>query len=107
MEKLYVVVRADLPPAQQAVQGLHAARQLQEDHSSLERAWFKSSNTVALLQVDDEAELVALERQARMTGIAGAIFREPDLGDQATALALLGPGAKKLLRALPRALGGR
>lgn len=106
MEKLYVVVREDLPPAQQAVQAMHAARELQDAHPEAERAWHERSNTIALLAVPDEPALAMLARSAELHGLRVAMFREPDLADAATAVALLGD-AKRLLRDLPRALGGR
>jgi aspartokinase-like uncharacterized kinase len=105
-EKLYLVGRVDLPPAQQAVQMAHAARAYADRHPELEQAWFTTSNTLAMLTVADEAELRALALRADVEGIPFATFHEPDLAGQLTALAL-SHRALRLVRHLPRALGGR
>lgn len=52
--KLYLVVRADLPPAQQAVQAAHALQAFNLLHADLARRWSAESNTLALLAVADE-----------------------------------------------------
>lgn len=104
-EKLYVVVRADLPPGLQLSQVLHAARQFQAEHTELEEVWFKSSNTVAILSVTQEEELKELLKKAHWAELKTSSFREPDLDNSLTAIALQ-PGNKsgKLLRRLPLAL---
>lgn len=87
-DKLYLVTRRDLPAGDQAVQAVHAARQFQHEHPELERSWFSTSNHLAFLSVPDESALVRIVQKARDRGIAVAIFREPDLGDSITAIAL-------------------
>jgi len=106
MDRLYVIVREDLVPAQQAVQAMHAQRQFAAEHTEVERAWYESSNTLALLAVPSITELDALCDEARLHGFLSSAFREQDLGYTVTAITLE-PRAKKLVRALPRALGGR
>lgn len=106
MERLYVVVRADLSPAQQAVQAVHAAQAFAVEHPAAHLAWHRGSNTLALLAVEGEAELLALHRKARLRALAASLFREPDLGDQATAL-VLSPAARPLCKGLPLALAER
>jgi peptidyl-tRNA hydrolase len=101
--KLYLVVRADLSPAQQAVQAAHAAREFQAKHPEVERAWFEGSNHLALLSVPGEDGLRELVRRAGDVGLRTASFREPDRGDEMTAIALE-PAAKRLVRSLPLAL---
>jgi peptidyl-tRNA hydrolase len=63
-EKLYLVVRADLPAGQQAVQACHALRGFVEDHPEEDRRWFRSSNHLAMLQTPTEASLLRLKEQA-------------------------------------------
>jgi peptidyl-tRNA hydrolase len=104
-DKLYLVTRGDLPAGQQAVQACHALRQFVEEHPEVERAWFAGSSHLALLAVADEGELARLLVEARDRGLLAAAFREPDLGDALTAVALE-PGARRLLRRLPLALAG-
>ena len=103
--KLYLVVRADLTPGAQAVQACHAMVQFQKEHPEVDREWFERSNYLGLLTVPSEADLQRLLAKAERRGIPAAAFREPDLGDSLTAIAL-GPcqGARSLTRALPLAL---
>jgi hypothetical protein len=54
-----------------------------------------------LLGVPDEAAVHALTREAARAGTAFAVNCEPDLGDQVTAVALAGAGARRLLHSLP------
>lgn len=87
MEKLYVVVREDLPPGPQAVQSVHAAIQFVHEHPEIEGRWYAGSNHLALLSVADEAALRKLLRRAEARGLATSRFHEPDLGGQLTAAA--------------------
>jgi len=104
--RLLLVVRADLPPAQQAVQAVHAARAFAEAHPEAERAWHANSNTIALLSVPDEAALLVLLDRARVIRGQTALFREPDLDSTVTAIALA-PELRALTKGLPRALEGQ
>lgn len=104
--RLYVVTRSDLSPGQQAVQACHAALLLAGGTA----ADFGNS-TLVLLTVPDENGLLALasriERHCALPrgwNLELAIFREPDLGGQATALATSEEDAGRLLRDLPLAL---
>jgi hypothetical protein len=60
-------------------------------------------DTVALLAARDELELCWLLSEASRCGVPHAAFREPDLDDALTAIAL-GPAAKKLCSKYPLAL---
>lgn len=103
--KLYLVVRRDLSaPGFRAAQLCHALRQFGEEHPAVDRLWFDRSNTLALLEVPDERSLVELEGKARERGLPVSLFREPDIGNAPTALAL-GPDGRNLVRRLPLALG--
>lgn len=106
MDKLFVVVRSDLPPAQQAVQAVHAARQFAAEHPETELKWFETSNHLALLEVSSEEDILRLAALAGNRDIQLSVFREPDLNDSITAIAL-GPKAKTICRDIPLALGGR
>lgn len=102
-EKLYLVTRTDLSPGQRAVQAAHALRAFVEEHPETDKAWFQSSNYLALLEVPGERQLSNLLERARFQGLPASGFREPDRENELTAIAL-GPGAKKICRGLPLAL---
>jgi peptidyl-tRNA hydrolase len=106
-EKLFLVTRADLRPGQQAVQAAHAAHQFCVDFPTEFAAWFERSNTLAMLTVPDEQALRQLADLADDWDLKLSMFREPDLGNALTALALEpGSGTRRLCRNLPLALGG-
>lgn len=103
MEQLFVVTRRDLSPGAQAAQCLHAFRQFVEEHPTVERSWFTSSNTIILKAVENEDELQALYRRAYLRDFAVSSFREPDFSDALTAIALE-PKGRALVRSIPLAL---
>lgn len=78
-------------------------REFQKDHPSTERAWFESSNTLALLATRDERSLVALYEEAKLRGLLVSLFREPDRNDEVTAIALE-PRGKRMCQGLRLAL---
>ena len=96
-------MRADLAPGPQGVQAAHAFRQFIHEHPQVEAEWFRTSNTLAFLSVPDEHALGVLLGRAADRGIPASAFREPDLGDSLTAIAL-GPEGKRLTKGLPLAL---
>lgn len=107
-DKLYVITRSDLEPGYQAVQSMHALRQFTAEHPDVDRAWFEQSNYLGLLSVSNEIELEKLIELASQQDIKFSIFREPDIEDQITAIALApGPKSKKLCNRLPLALGDK
>ena len=103
MNRLYLVTRSDLPPGAQAVQASHAMRQFQAEYPEVERQWFETSNTLVLLSVPNEQSLARLLYKATDRDIKASAFREPDLSNALTAVALEPDGAK-LVRNLPLAL---
>lgn len=84
--KLYVLVRADLSKSQQAVQAGHALAQFLLEHR--DTAW--DNGTLVYLKVPDEQVLQQWAEKLKQFGIS--TFREPDIGDQLTAIAALGVG---------------
>ncbi len=86
---------------------MHALRQFTAEHPEIDRIWFEQSNYLGLLSVKNEEELQRLIEQAAASGIHHSIFREPDIDNQITAIALSpGPKSKKLCSRLPLALRG-
>ena len=103
--KLIVVVRRDLTPAYQAVQGGHALAEFCLQHSDIANSWHKNSNYLAYLSVKDENEMLFLIDKAQSRGITISIFREPDIDNQVTAIAIEpSEASRKLCRNLPCAL---
>lgn len=86
MVKLYVIVRNDLTRSQKAVQAIHASAEylLHEDVGE----W--DNGTVVCLKVKDEEELEELEKRIKSMNLNYRYFREPDTGNDKTALALVG-----------------
>jgi len=84
--KLYVIVRNDLSRSQKTVQAIHASAEfLLHDKKHI---W--DNGTVVCLKVKDEKELLDLESKIKTWSIPYRSFREPDTGNDMTALALVG-----------------
>jgi hypothetical protein len=83
MKKLFVIVRKDLTPSQQAVQAGHAlAAYLLH---SLNLRW--KNETLIYLGVKDGFQLEKLKFKLTKTGIDFIEFNEPDLNNETTAIA--------------------
>lgn len=95
--KLYLVGRRDLGPGLLAAQLCHALREFVAQYPETDREWYERSNTLVLLNVDDESALSTLAERAQRLGVSVATFREPDLNHALTALAL-GPEGRRLVR---------
>lgn len=104
-DKLFVVTRRDISPGYQGVQSQHALRQFTADHPERDSEWFKGSNYLAWLSVEDEVELMRLLAGAKDHGLRWSAFREPDVGGQITAIAIEPhPKTIELCKGLPLAL---
>jgi len=82
-EKLYVLVREDLSTPQQAVQAGHAVSEylLRGSKSS----W--TNGTLVYLGVPNEERLNRWSVNLDFLGIPFVVFKEPDIGNEVTALA--------------------
>lgn len=87
-DKLYLITRRDISPGYQGVQACHAMRQFTADHPERDIEWFKNSNYLAFLSVQNEVELMRLLVAASDHGVRASAFREPDAGGAITAIAL-------------------
>lgn len=87
-DKLYLITRRDISPGYQGVQACHAMRQFTADHPERDIEWFKNSNYLAFLSVQNEVELMRLLVAASDHGVRASAFREPDVGGAITAIAL-------------------
>jgi len=84
--KLYVLIRQDLSRSQKIVQAVHASTEL--ILSNGQGNW--DNGTVVCLKVRDEKELLSMEKELKEKGVVYSSFREPDTGNDMTALALIG-----------------
>lgn len=97
-KKLYAVVRSDLDPAAKACQAAHALREFARAFPFIEADWWRSSNTLVLLETED---LTALEDKAHKEKVSCVRFVEPDWHPEGVLTALaLGPDARKLVSKL-------
>jgi peptidyl-tRNA hydrolase len=83
-----VISRRDLRPGQQAVQAMHAAIDFCFQHTEEAREWQSQSNYLAVLSVADEPALFNLIEKLEKRGIRYTAFREPDLNNEVTAVAV-------------------
>jgi peptidyl-tRNA hydrolase len=96
-KKLYIVVRSDLSIVQQAVQACHATRDFTISFPE------EGADTLVLVNVPNEPELEHVRLRLRRAGIRHSAFREPDLGDALTAVAIA-PEGRGVCRKLSLAL---
>lgn len=75
---MYVVVRGDLPAADQAVQAAHALADFATEHPKEFKAWNTGNNTLVLLQAHGESHLRVLAIKAEDGGFKHTTFIEPD-----------------------------
>lgn len=102
---MYVAVRADLDPGLQMAQGMHAVAQFWATYPSIAEVWYHHSNWLIAVQVPDEQSLLDLANAASAKDLRNIMVREPDLGNEVTAVALEpGTAARKLCAQFPRAL---
>ena len=100
-----MVVRGDLQPSYQAVQAAHAGIQFQHEYPEIAREWHDKAKYLVHLYARDEQHLKDLIFKAECRNIKHSIFREPDIGNEITAVAFEpSREAGKLLSNLPLAL---
>lgn len=88
-------------------QALHAFRSFIEAYPDVELDWYTNSNFIAILAAKDESELKSIIQKAIKKEIKYSYFREPDLNNEITAIAVEpGRPGKKLTSYLPLALKG-
>jgi peptidyl-tRNA hydrolase len=96
-----------MSPGYQGVQSIHAAVQFAFEHPDINKEWFENSNYLGFLSVQNERELNSLIEEAGKKNIKHSIFREPDVDNQITAIALApGSDTRRLCSRLPLALRG-
>ena len=89
MKKLYVLCRKDLKPAYRAVQAGHAVAEYLLRHGQ-GGEW--QNGHLIYLEARDEEDLEFWGMKLSRKGLEWTGFREPDLGNQLTAIACLSDG---------------
>ena len=88
--KMYILIRKDLNPTYRAVQGGHALAEYMLRHPIQAQEW--GNHTLIYLQIQNEQELELWAEKLNYKGITWEGFREPDIGNQLTAIACLSDG---------------
>lgn len=86
--KLVVITRGDLSSGYRAVQSTHAAISFIFEHPGRAGPWFKNSNYLILLEVKDLEELKTLIQKFQYHRLLHTVFKEPDIGNEITAVAV-------------------
>lgn len=71
-----------------AVQSSHAAINFIFEHPSRAGPWFKHSNYLIQLELSNEKQLLLLIQRCEEHQLAYTVFREPDIGNSITAIAI-------------------
>jgi len=71
------------------------------------KTWHSQSNSLVCLSVKDEKALLALSEKLSLEGIKHVLFREPDIENQITSIAIeASDRARKICSNMPLALKG-
>ncbi len=89
---MFILVRSDLSKSQQGVQGGHALAQFMLSYPDLAEEW--NNQTIVYLKTDHET-IQRYEVILPLGDVNTTSFREPDIGNQLTALAAYGYDAEK------------
>ena len=99
------VTRSDISPGYQVVQTAHAIADFAHEHPETFRRWKSESNSIITLSINDEKRLVDLYEKLLAKGTRATMFREPDIGNEATSFCVYGtPDIRKQLSSLPLTL---
>ena len=94
-----------MSPGLQIAQACHTLRQFTEEHPNLDRQWNEDSKFLVVLSVKDELALRRKAQDATDLGISYAVWREPDIDNEVTGIALApGKESERLCSQLPLAL---
>jgi peptidyl-tRNA hydrolase len=98
--KLYVLVRDDLPSTSyKGVQAGHAVAQFIFDNKYRGYKNFWKNDHLIYLRVSSEEKLIQIYKELEEEGYAQlSMFKEPDLNNSVTAIAVSGPGLTYVLR---------
>jgi len=85
----------------------HSLAEFENLHQDIYKEWYSKSNFIAILAVKNLTELIKLIKTLQTKGIKHSTFREPDLENELTGIAIE-PGEKSIAvcRELTLALSG-
>lgn len=81
------MTHAELSTGYQIAQIAHATAEFILAHPEISHNWAKTSNSLIALEATDAEHLSQLLEQAKALNITAVEFREPDMGDEITAIA--------------------
>lgn len=88
----------------QVPQAMHAAMEFAAKFPQEWKSWHETSNSLIVLNAKDERALFEFGEKLQARGISFAEFREPDIGNELTAIAIApGPEVKKICSNFPLA----
>lgn len=106
MDKLYVIVREDLPQELQITQLCNSLGNFILQHQELGQQWMKKSNSIICLNAKNESELQSLLQKTEETGLCFSRYLEPQLKDELTSITIQhSDKCAELFGNLPKALG--
>lgn len=85
---MVVVTRRDLLPGVQVAQTTHAAIDFCLQNPDLAKEWNKVSNYLVCVSAKDEDALKKLSWKCIERGLKHYVFREPDVGNEITAVCI-------------------
>lgn len=88
-DKIYLVTHAGLSAGYQIAQTAHVMAELASCHANEFSRWNHHSNSLIVVEAPNAHELSTLISRARIKNLRYEIFREPDLGDEITAVAFI------------------
>jgi peptidyl-tRNA hydrolase len=103
MMKMIIITRRDLSPGQQTVQSCHAVAEicLRHGNDPVIAEWGKDHKTMVILGVDNKDEIERWESKLEALDVPCEMFREPDIGNEPTAIAIHPSCDRKLVKNLP------
>lgn len=102
---MVLVTRRDLTPGYQAVQPAHALAEFAIKYPKTFKNWQVNQKNLVVLSISNELALTDLFQKASAAGIKCVSFKEPDIGNETTAIALEPCEATyKLTSSIPLAL---
>ena len=98
--RLYIAVCSDnenISVGLQSAQAVHAGFSFATKHPEITNDWLTDSQYLVIVSVPTSFHILELANKAEKLGIDHVVWREPDLGNQPTAIALAPVDASRIL----------